>query len=602
MKKIIFYFTIVLFILSACDPLEKVYKELDAKDTGYKNSVVYTLLPADYSTIAKSVTVKADSLFLTSKKYFTDLIPAATYIPPFLANKYPALKLGSSAMVTYNYNGVIPEDLGAYTTTDADTLSNVDYESVDGALQIAQYFSPGYPPELYLPGILADKIASPAAGDLVRVNYKYSTVDPIIDYAHMADILLWEETFSGNTLGTFTAFNILGTQSWYGTSYAPDEYAYINGFSSVNDNEDWLISGAIDLTGVSNASFVFRETAKYVNGHWEQLGVLVSSNWDGTEPGISAATWDLLGGYTLPTGGDYFFVESGKIDFSSYANKTIHVAFRYLSTTTNAAKWEIDWAKIVKPGTQPPVIGLAPKTINTFYQFTGGLWTKASNVYYLNADDYNAMGAPGKYDNFDLTMPPQNYLPAMLYAKFPLAGQSSEIVVVYKYYEGTTMTLADKYVFNNGVWTSTYNFVEPRASQFLYSNTGWVFDPTVTFTMTAADYQIIVDWVKNNIVGDYMRYGDTQEYYTGAGSGYKNFDIRPDKWEENIFSKWEDAVAFGIGTALLPSKYPAAVTQVSGIDVMYLVSFQTYSGTYANYTWKFQCTKAGPDPEFTLVP
>jgi hypothetical protein len=607
MKKVIFYFTIVLFILSSCDPLEKVYKELDAKDTGYKNDVVLNLTAADYASISDLAKVAnpADGAFIKSKMYFSDVITASKYLPPFLGKKYPALKLGSTAMVTYNYNGALPEDLVKYTNANTYTLRKSDYVSVDNVLQATKYFSPKYAPEVYIPEILADNVAAPVSGDLILVTYDYSTGDPVVDFANTADVPFWQENFE-TSLGTFTAYNQLGAQVWTWASYSP-LYAKMSGYASGanQDNEDWLISGPIDLTDVPTVSFNFRQTAKYVFGNWDQLGVLVSANWNGTQAGISTAAWTTLSGYTLPAGSDWIFVESGKIDFSSYKDHTIHIAFKYISSSTipgpsgNSATWEIDWAKLLVPGI--PVYGTAPQTYKTFYEFDGTAWVKAENLYYLNSIDYKAMGAPGKFDNFDLTMPAQNYLPALLKSKFPLAGQGSEIVAVYKYYEGTTMTLADKYKFDNGAWVSSYNFVQPRTSQFLYSIVGWVFDPTVSFKMAAPDYQIIVDWVKINIGPDLIFYSGTQEYYTGAGSTYANFDIRANKWDETVFSTWEDAAEFAIGSVLLPARYPAAVTQVSGVNVNYNVSFVTYSGSYGNYTWKFQCTKSGPNPEFSMV-
>ncbi len=240
-------------------------------------------------------------------------------------------------------------------------------------------------PEVYIPGILAGKITTPAVGDLVLVTYDYSTVDPKPDYANLAYNVLWQETFDGS-LGTFTAYDLLGAQSWVSAAYPPDQYAKISGYSGGNqDNEDWLISGPINLTGVTNASFNFRQTVRYINGLWDQVGVLVSSNWNGTQAGISTAAWTPLSGYTLPSGTNYVFAESGKIDFSAYANKTINIAFRYLSTTTNAATWEIDRAEILVPGDKPPIIGLSPQTYKTFYEYTGNGWVKADKLYYVNS-------------------------------------------------------------------------------------------------------------------------------------------------------------------------------------------------------------------------
>ncbi len=605
MKKILFSLITIILILTSCDPLAEINEEMDEMDTGYNSSIEYVLIEDDYSTIGTlAISIDPDdAAFITDNKYFNDDVPAADYIPAFLEETFPALSLGSSVLVTYNWNDELPEDLAPYTTTDAYNLEDSDYESIDGVLQATQYYSPGYAPEVYIPEVLADYIASPSIGDLILVTYDYSSVDPMVDFASIADEVIWQETFSGS-LGTFTAFNLLGDQDWYASSYGDDEYAKMSGYSGgAVDNEDWLISGGIDLTGISDASLNFRMAANYVDDVWDNLAVLVSTDWDGTEGGIATATWTTLDGYTFPSGSDWVFVESGKIDFSAYADETIYIAFKYVSTSdpSVAATWEIDRVELLVPGDQPPVIGLTPSTVKTFFEFESSGWQKAENIYYLNAADYDAMGAPGKYDNFSSSAMPADYLPALLQTKYPLAGQDFEVVIVYKYYAGTTMILADKYSFDQGEWVSTYNYVQPLTSQFLYSTTGWVFDPTVIFTMESADYQLIVDWVEDNIGADKIDAYGTQEFYTGAGSYYSNFDLRTGKWDSTVFSTWQDAVKYAIGTILLPSKYPDAVAQVSGIDVYYIVTFATYDGSSGTYDIKFQCTKSGPDPEFTYI-
>ncbi len=603
MKKAIYFITILLLILTSCDPMTEIYDEMDAKDTGYSNKVEYTLATADYSTVGTLAKVSnpADASFISTKKYFSDNVKAATYIPAFLAGKYPALTLGSSALVTYNYNGALPEDLQQYTSAETYTIRKSDYNSFDGVLQATKYFSPQYAPEVYIPEILADNVTSPSAGDLLLVTYDYSTGDPSVDFANVADVPLWQEKFDA-TLGKFTPFSITGDQAWVWSSFSPDQFAKMSGrASSVNyDNEDWLISESIDLTDVPDASLNLRQTINFVGTYWDQTKVLVSTNWNGTKDGISTATWITLEGYTLPAGTNYIFVESGKIDLSSYKDKTISIAFKYISNpATSTPTWEVDRVELLVPGI--PVVGLAPETYKTFYKFDGNKWAKAEKLYYLNSVDYNAMGAPGTNDNFSSSVPPQNYLPALLNKLYPLAGQDFETVLVYKYYSGTVITLADKFKFNNGAWTSSYNYIEPKTSQFLYSESGWVFDPTISFTMVSADYQMIVNWVKTNKGASYIDSYGTQEFYTGAGSYYSNFDLRAGKWDAAIFTTKEDAVKAAIGIALLPTKFPAAVDKVSGIDVMYVVNYATYDGANGKFTMKFQCTKSAPDPEFTLV-
>lgn len=119
--------------------------------------------------------------------------------------------------------------------------------------------------------------------------------------------------------------------------------------------------------------------------------------------------------------------------------------------------------------------------------------------------------------------------------------------------------------------------------------------------MVAVDYQIIVDWVKTNKEATLIDSYGTQEFYHAAGSYYSNFDLRPGKWDTSVFSTWQDAIKAAIGVALLPSKFPAAVAQVNGTNVNYIVTFATYSAPIGTFTIKFQCTKSGPNPEFTFV-
>ncbi len=156
-----------------------------------------------------------------------------------------------------------------------------------------------------------------------------------------------------------------------------------------------------------------------------------------------------------------------------------------------------------------------------------------------------------------------------------------------------------EFIYNAG-WQA-YDPYTARQDQFIHNGSEWVFDPTVMFTMGSSDYMTIVNYVKNNISGDYIDSYGTAEFYSGASAYYGNFDIRSGNWEDSVFGTWEEAIAFTIGEGLLPAKFPDAVTQVSGIDVFYIVTFDTYSGVDGRYSIKFQVTKAGPNPEFTLV-
>lgn len=606
MKKILYYITLVLFALSSCEPMEEIYDEMDEMDTGYSGSFEYGLVSDDYATIAEAALRDnpGDTLnaaFIESNEYFNDSIKASDYIPYLIPELYPGLGLGSTGMISYNYNGDLPEDLSSYTETDEYELEDSDYHSMDSVLNYARYFSPEYPPEVYIPGILSGNIDNPEEDDMVLISYMYSDVDPKLDFSSGGENIVFMEGFTeeADGLGQFTAVNVEGTQEWVWDQYG-DGNAKISGYDGgAVPNEDWLISPSIDLSGYDEVYLELSQAINYLNAQWDQINMFISTDYDGSD--VAGATWESFTVTNMPTGSSWDFVESGQVDISEYGGQTIYIGFQYLSTDFNAATWEIAEVKVYTPGSVG-IIGKAPMEYNSFYQYDGEEWNKMSKLYYLNAEDYDAMGSPGQYNNFSDSDKPSDYLPNLLNTKYPLAGQDEEVVVVYKYYMGRTLTLADRYTYNNGTWESTYNYIEEQTSQFLYGTQGWVFDPTVTFSMSSDDYQIIVDWVDNNFPGeDYVDDFGTGEYYHGANSYYGNFDIRTENFEGEVFNSWEEAVTSAIGNVLLPEKFPNAQTQVGGVDMFYVVRFATYSGADGSYSIEFQVTSSGPDPEFTLV-
>ncbi len=605
MKKILYYLTIVALLLASCNPMEDIENELEEMDTGYMGSFAYELISDDYANIGdlaldKNPDDAANAAFISSNEYFTDEVSAENYIPLLIPEMYPALGKESSGMITFNYSGSLPEDLTMYTDADEFEVAEWSYTSVDEVLDHAMYFSPSYPPEVYIPAILEDTIESPASGDILLVEYMYSDVDPKIDLDNSSDIDVFFEGFTeeANGLGVFTATSVVGDKVWVWDSYGEGN-AKMSGFDGVPlPNEDWLISEAIDLSGLTVASMHITQAINFLNDEWDQIKILISSDFNGSD--IAGATWDEVTVPNMPTGGSWAFVESGAIDISSYVGQSIYVAFKFLSSDTNAATWEVAEVKVTTPGSVG-IIGKTPMSYKDYFVYQGGAWMKASGVYHINAVDYNAMGSPGTYDNFSDSDKPVDYIPNLLKGKFPLAGQDKEVTVVYKYFAGSTMTLASTYTYNNGGWESSYDYVVSKTAQFLYGGTGWVFDPTITYTMGSSDFQLIVDWVKANISADYLDSYGTAEFYFGAAAYYANFDIRVGNHEPNEFESWEAAVEAALATVFLPAKFPDATIQVNGVDMYYIVKFATYSGADGSYSMKFQVTKSGPNPEFTLV-
>lgn len=244
-----------------------------------------------------------------------------------------------------------------------------------------------------------------------------------------------------------------------------------------------------------------------------------------------------------------------------------------------------------------------------YFYFNGSEWGQDNDAYVLEAEDYDAMGDPGNYDNFSESESPIHYLPIWLESKYPYANSGDDKILVYTYFNGDSAQIHfNKFFYENNIW----NYYEVNTDQFIYGTGGeWVFDPTITLTMGVSDYQLIADEDPNP-----NSYG-TGGYYYGADAYYNDFDMRitkrreemPDTYEnltdeEALELMWE-RLREGL-IIFLQKKFPDAQPQVDGIDVFYIIKFDTFTENYYHeyFEIKYQCTAAtsGSDaPQFEEV-
>lgn len=151
------------------------------------------------------------------------------------------------------------------------------------------------------------------------------------------------ETFE-TSKGAFSIVDVTmpdgGSYTWKWETY---KYMKASAFiGSAKDSEGWLISPAINLTDKASATLSFEHTGKYfTSSKLTEQEVLVSTDYSSGEP--SSATWTSLTIPNWPTCNDWIFVSSGDINLPSVVlgKANVHFAFKYASTTSGAATWEV---------------------------------------------------------------------------------------------------------------------------------------------------------------------------------------------------------------------------------------------------------------------
>lgn len=291
--KIVFPTAVLAILLSACNFNEQNFPGYD-EGVAPTNKFAYTdsITEADMVAISKMAlaydTTFADSVktkALATNKYFHNVeAPASKYIPLWLASKYKYGDVKSNVLVT-------------------------------------------------TPQYIAEE------GELQYITEKY-----VLDSSRVFNIYnneIFAETFM-TSISSFTTVNVVGAQLWLWSSYKGEGFAKFSGYSSGNqNNEDWLITPAIDLSKRLSAFLLFENTHKYGTVYTKEMTLWVTDQWDGTST-LDTLTW-VKKEFARAPGTDYTFISSGPIDLTDYAGKpNLRVAFRYLSNTVESCPtWEI---------------------------------------------------------------------------------------------------------------------------------------------------------------------------------------------------------------------------------------------------------------------
>lgn len=121
-------------------------------------------------------------------------------------------------------------------------------------------------------------------------------------------------------------------------------YAIANNFTSGQAAETWLISPAIDISGIASPKLAFRNASRFSG---PVIEVLVSTNYDGVSA-PSSATWTALSPVLDTNTSSYVWTESGLMDISAFSSANFHVAFKYTAPAPSGSAWEIDDIRIIE--------------------------------------------------------------------------------------------------------------------------------------------------------------------------------------------------------------------------------------------------------------
>lgn len=172
--------------------------------------------------------------------------------------------------------------------------------------------------------------------------------------------LPFTEDFNDETLGIFLDVSVTGAElTWHNDDYQEDYYAKMSNYNGTDntENEDWLITPAINFDGYTNEKLNFRSAMKDYDDNNCFIYLMYSSNYSGTgDP--NNATWTDISSSADWSAGDYAWTASGEISLASLTGGQVYLAFKYDSQAGSGKTWQIDDVSITIDGTSntPPQI------------------------------------------------------------------------------------------------------------------------------------------------------------------------------------------------------------------------------------------------------
>lgn len=187
-------------------------------------------------------------------------------------------------------------------------------------------------------------------GELTNYNGTYETVgkgaahiwkstNPLLAPAkpEPVEVTIFEQNLgTKDVIDTFIVANIAGDAQWQYKRQTTNMRTEIN----AANNEDWLITPALDLTQMSEASlnFKYKFSVAIPTEFQNQYTVVVSKDFDGNPANIATATWVEIKGFSYETTA---YAESGVLNLpAEMIGHKCYIAWKY-KTADTAHTWAL---------------------------------------------------------------------------------------------------------------------------------------------------------------------------------------------------------------------------------------------------------------------
>jgi hypothetical protein len=153
---------------------------------------------------------------------------------------------------------------------------------------------------------------------------------------------VFADNFDSAPGSNWTIYSVASSLNWSHNS--SEQCMEANGYGADVASNDWLITKAINLTGVEDPFLTFKTWTQYTDGgNANPLKVFISTDYAGSgDP--TGATWTQLPA-TLPAAHSQTWTSSGQIDLTTYIGQTVYIGFQYVSSGTasnSSSKWRMD--------------------------------------------------------------------------------------------------------------------------------------------------------------------------------------------------------------------------------------------------------------------